>query len=137
MVQFCSTSHPEPGVARLPAAPRFNMPNTCATDLLPGRRPLALSNCGLAGPGSSPGSSRMSWGANVNQGTTVGGERAAAGQNPRSSQETGNDPGAKEGRDVVLGRGRRQVPSGGSLTAKNAENAKKQCVLESSTLFDG
>ena len=40
----------------------------------------------------------------VNQGTTVGGKRAGRGQSPRSSEETGNDRGAKGGRDVVLGR---------------------------------
>jgi hypothetical protein len=37
----------------------------------------------------------------VNQGTTAGGERAGRGQSPRSSQEAGNDRGAKGGRDVV------------------------------------
>src|SRR6266496_2049525 len=40
----------------------------------------------------------------VNQGTTVGGERIDRGQSPRSSKEASNDRGAKEGRDVVLGR---------------------------------
>ena len=40
----------------------------------------------------------------VNQGTTVGGQRTDRGQSPRSSKEAGNDRGAKEGRDVVLGR---------------------------------
>jgi len=40
----------------------------------------------------------------VNQGTTVGGERAGRGQSPRSSEEASNDRGAKGGRDVVLGR---------------------------------
>ena len=39
----------------------------------------------------------------VNQGTTAGGERTGRGQSPRSSDETGNDRGAKGGRDVVLG----------------------------------
>jgi hypothetical protein len=39
----------------------------------------------------------------VNQGTTVGGKRAGRGQSPRSSEEAGNDRGAKGGRDVVLG----------------------------------
>src|SRR6266496_671138 len=38
----------------------------------------------------------------VNQGTTVGGERIDRGQSPRSSKEASNDRGAKEGRDVVL-----------------------------------
>jgi len=38
----------------------------------------------------------------VNQGTTVGGERADRGQSLRSSEEAGNDRGAKGGRDVVL-----------------------------------
>ena len=37
----------------------------------------------------------------VNQGTTAGGERAGRGQSPRSSDEAGNDRGAKGGRDVV------------------------------------
>src|ERR1019366_874078 len=40
----------------------------------------------------------------VNQGTTAGGQRAGRGQSPRSSEEAGNDRGAKGGRDVVLGR---------------------------------
>ena len=40
----------------------------------------------------------------VNQGTTVGGERTVRGQSPRSSEEAGNDRGAKGGRNVVLGR---------------------------------
>ena len=40
----------------------------------------------------------------VNQGTTAGGGGAGRGQSPRSSQEAGNDRGAKEGRDVVLDR---------------------------------
>ena len=39
----------------------------------------------------------------VNQGTTAGGERASRGQSPRSSEEAGNDRGAKGDRDVVLG----------------------------------
>jgi hypothetical protein len=39
----------------------------------------------------------------VNQGTTTGGTRAGWGQSPRSSEETGNDRGAKGDRDVVLG----------------------------------
>jgi hypothetical protein len=39
----------------------------------------------------------------VNQGTTAGGKRAGRGQSPRSSEEAGNDRGAKGGRDVVLG----------------------------------
>jgi len=39
----------------------------------------------------------------VNQGTTAGGERAGRGQSPRSSREAGNDRGAKEDRDMVLG----------------------------------
>jgi hypothetical protein len=39
----------------------------------------------------------------VNQGTTAGGERTGRGQSPRSSEEAGNDRGAKGGRDVVLG----------------------------------
>lgn len=38
----------------------------------------------------------------VNQGTTAGGERASRGQSPRSSEEAGNDRGAKGDRDVVL-----------------------------------
>src|ERR1700687_5429137 len=37
----------------------------------------------------------------VNQGTTAGGERAGRGQSLRSSEEAGNDRGAKGGRDVV------------------------------------
>ena len=37
----------------------------------------------------------------VNQGTTAGGIRAGRGQSPRSSEEAGNDRGAKGGRDVV------------------------------------
>jgi hypothetical protein len=39
----------------------------------------------------------------VNQGTTADGERIGRGQSPRSSEEAGNDRGAKGGRDVVLG----------------------------------
>ena len=39
----------------------------------------------------------------VNQGTTAGGARAGRGQSSRSSEEAGNDRGAKGGRDVVLG----------------------------------
>jgi hypothetical protein len=39
----------------------------------------------------------------VNQGTTAGGIRAGRGQSPRSSEEAGNDRGAKGDRDVVLG----------------------------------
>jgi len=38
----------------------------------------------------------------VNQGTTAGGKRIGRGQSPRSSEEAGNDRGAKGGRDVVL-----------------------------------
>jgi hypothetical protein len=38
----------------------------------------------------------------VNQGTTAGGKRASRGQSPRSSDEAGNDRGAKGGRDVVF-----------------------------------
>ena len=38
----------------------------------------------------------------VNQGTTAGGERASRGQSPRSSEEAGNDRGAKGDRGVVL-----------------------------------
>jgi hypothetical protein len=45
----------------------------------------------------------------VNQGTTADGERTGRGQSPHSSQEAGNDRGAKEGRDVVLGH--RGIPS--------------------------
>ena len=37
----------------------------------------------------------------VNQGTTAGGQRTSRGQSPRSSEEAGNDRGAKGGRDVV------------------------------------
>src|SRR5512141_97573 len=37
----------------------------------------------------------------VNQGTTAGGQRTGRGQSPRSSEEAGNDRGAKGGRDVV------------------------------------
>ena len=37
----------------------------------------------------------------VNQGTTAGGKRTGRGQSPRSSEEAGNDRGAKGGRDVV------------------------------------
>ena len=37
----------------------------------------------------------------VNQGTTAGGTRIGRGQSPRSSEEAGNDRGAKGGRDVV------------------------------------
>ena len=37
----------------------------------------------------------------VNQGTTAGGKRIGRGQSPRSSEEAGNDRGAKGGRDVV------------------------------------
>src|SRR5437762_14263686 len=39
----------------------------------------------------------------VNQGTTAGGIRTGRGQSPRSSEEAGNDRGAKGDRDVVLG----------------------------------
>ncbi len=38
----------------------------------------------------------------VKQGTTAGGERASRGQSPRSSEEAGNDRGAKGDRGVVL-----------------------------------
>jgi len=38
----------------------------------------------------------------MNQGTTAGGQRTGRGQSPRSSEEAGNDRGAKGGRDVVL-----------------------------------
>ena len=38
----------------------------------------------------------------VNQGTTADGQRIGRGQSPRSSEEAGNDRGAKGGRDVVL-----------------------------------
>src|SRR6476469_531111 len=37
----------------------------------------------------------------VNQGTTADGQRIGRGQSPRKSEETGNDRGAKGGRDVV------------------------------------
>ena len=37
----------------------------------------------------------------VNQGTTADGQRIGRGQSPRSSQEAGNDRGAKGGRNVV------------------------------------
>ena len=38
----------------------------------------------------------------VNQGTTAGGKRVGRGQSPRSSEEAGNDRGAKGCRNVVL-----------------------------------
>jgi hypothetical protein len=54
----------------------------------------------------------------VNQGTTAGGQRAGRGQSPRSSEEAGNDRGAKGGRDVVLAVGEHAFQKGPSSAAR-------------------
>jgi hypothetical protein len=63
---------------------------------------------GRRGSGTRPtenaqmlGDGRVGSSSDVNQGTTAGGERTGRGQSPRSSEEAGNDRGAKGGRDVV------------------------------------
>jgi hypothetical protein len=77
-------------------AERWRSPNKI---VLPAQREWIASGRGpqMVGDGmiGSPGE--------VNQGTTAGGERAGRGQSPRSSDEAGNDRGAKGDRDVVLG----------------------------------
>ena len=62
----------------------------------------------------------------VNQGTTAGGERTGRGQSPRSSEEAGNDRGAKGGRDVVLGAVKVSSQKGpGSAARLNARMRRK------------
>ena len=58
----------------------------------------------------------------VNQGTTVGGdERAGRGQSVRSSEEAGNDRGAKGRRNVV-------VAAGGLPSHKGCGSAARLCA---------
>jgi hypothetical protein len=54
----------------------------------------------------------------VNQGTTAGGKRAGRGQSPRSSEEAGNDRGAKGGRDVVWPDGEQASQKGPGSAAR-------------------
>ena len=67
----------------------------------------------------------------VNQGTTAGGKRIGRGQSPRSSEEAGNDRGAKEGRDVVwpdLEQASQKGPgSAARLFARTRRNTGLEC----------
>ncbi len=67
----------------------------------------------------------------VNQGTTAGGKRIGRGQSPRSSEEAGNDRGAKGGRDVVwpdLEQASQKGPgSAARLCARTRRNTGLEC----------
>ena len=67
----------------------------------------------------------------VNQGTTAGGKRTGRGQSPRSSEETGNDRGAKGGRNVVwpdLEQASQKGPgSAARLFARTRRNTGLEC----------
>ena len=65
----------------------------------------------------------------VNQGTTAGGERVGRGQSPRSSEEAGNDRGAKGGRDVVLGAGKTPSQKGPGSAARLCARMRRQTGL--------
>jgi len=66
----------------------------------------------------------------VNQGTTAGGKRAGRGQSPRSSEEAGNDRGAKGGRDVVLGAVKTSSQKGPGSAARLSARMRRKTGLE-------
>jgi len=66
----------------------------------------------------------------VNQGTTAGGQRTGRGQRPRSSEEAGNDRGAKGGRDVVL-------DGIGDPSRKGSCSAERLCARMQGTTLPG
>ena len=66
----------------------------------------------------------------VNQGTTAGGTRAGRGQSPRSSEEAGNDRGAKGGRDVVLGAVKTSSQKGPGSAARLSARMRRKTGLE-------
>jgi hypothetical protein len=68
----------------------------------------------------------------VNQGTTAGGKRASRGQSPRSSEEAGNDRGAKGGRDVVLAaveHAFQKDPSSAARLKRSDAPENRACIL--------
>ena len=68
----------------------------------------------------------------VNQGTTAGGERIGRGQSPRSSEEAGNDRGAKGGRDVVWSDLEQASQKGPGSAARLCARTRRKTGLECS-----